>query len=80
MQKAKLYVGNLDYSVDFSELKELFANYGEVKYVKVIEGKGYGFVEMSHQADAENAMKELNGADFKGRKLKISEARSQKGR
>ena len=55
MQNSKLYVGNLDYSVDETELKELFSNYGTVKYVKVIEGKGFGFVELENQAEAEMA-------------------------
>ncbi len=77
MENTKLYVGNLNYSVEFSELKELFAAYGEVKYVKVIEGKGFGFVDMANPADAEKARNELNGTDFKGRKLRIDEARPQ---
>ena len=80
MQNSKLYVGNLDYSVDETELKELFSNYGTVKYVKVIEGKGFGFVELENQAEAEKAKKELNGTDFKGRTLRIDIARPQKNR
>ncbi|HAX17442.1 MAG TPA: RNA-binding protein [Actinobacteria bacterium] len=77
MENTKLYVGNLNYSVDMAELKDLFAPYGEVKYVKVIEGKGFGFVDMANAADAVKARNELNGTDFKGRKLKIDEARPQ---
>jgi len=77
MENTKLYVGNLNYSVDMAELKDLFAPYGEVKYVKVIEGKGFGFVDMANAADAVKARSELNGTDFKGRKLKIDEARPQ---
>ena len=80
MQNSKLYVGNLDYSVDETELKELFSNYGTVKYVKVIEGKGFGFVELENQAEAEKAKKELNGTDFKGRILRIDIARPQKNK
>jgi len=80
MENAKLYVGNLDYAVEFGELKELFAAYGEVKFVKIIEGKGFGFVEMTNTADAEKAKNELNGTDFKGRKLRIDEARPQQDR
>ncbi|MDX9801952.1 MAG: RNA-binding protein [Spirochaetia bacterium] len=77
MENAKLYVGNLDYAVEFAELKELFAAYGEVKFVKVIEGKGFGFVEMANTADAEKAKSALDGTDFKGRKLKIDAAKPQ---
>ena len=80
MQNSKLYVGNLDYAVDETELKELFADYGTVKYVKVIEGKGFGFVELETQEEAENAKKELNGTEFKGRTLKVDNARPQKNR
>jgi len=80
MQGSKLYVGNLTYSVTKEQLQELFANHGEVKEAKVIEGKGFGFVEMGSQAEAETAMKELNGTDFGGRTLKVDEARPQKSR
>ena len=55
MQGSKLYVGNLSYSVVSDELEVLFSSYGEVKEVKIIEGKGFGFVEMSNQAEAEKA-------------------------
>jgi hypothetical protein len=47
MQGSKLYVGNFGYSVTKEELEELFAKYGEIKEIKVIEGRGFGFVEMS---------------------------------
>ena len=46
-EKSKLYVGNLVYSTGFREVKDLFAKYGQVGYVKIIEGKGFGFVEMA---------------------------------
>jgi RNA recognition motif-containing protein len=78
MNGAKLYVGNLSYSVTDQELKELFAQYGEVKQSNVIEGKGFGFIEMVSSDDAEKARKELNGSEFKGRALRIEEARPQK--
>lgn len=78
MQGSKLYVANFGYSVTSHELEELFSAYGEVKEVKVIEGKGFGFVEMSSQSEAEAAKDALNGSDFKGRSLKIDEARPPK--
>ena len=80
MQGSKLYVGNLNYSVTNDELKELFGNYGEVVNVNIIEGKGFGFVEMSSQAEAEKAKNALNGSDLKERALKIDEARPPRNR
>ena len=80
MQGSKLYVGNIIYSATNDELKELFAQYGEVKQVNLMEGRGYGFVEMSSPEEAMKARDALNGADFKGRKLKVDEARQPKDR
>jgi RNA recognition motif-containing protein len=80
MDGAKLYVGNLSYAVTNEQLKELFSQYGEVKQANVIEGKGFGFIEMASAEDADKAKKELNGTDFKGRALRIEEARPQKPR
>lgn len=75
MQGNNLYVGNLNYGVNNSQLEELFAAYGEVKRVNIIDGKGFGFVEMGTPDEAEKAKEGLNGQDFEGRTLKIDEAR-----
>ncbi len=75
MQGSKLYVGNLTYSVTNEQLKELFSQYGEVKEVNVIIGRGFGFVEMSSPSEAEKAKEALNGSDLEGRTLKVDEAR-----
>ena len=75
MQGSKLYVGNLSYSVTSAELEELFSSHGQVKQVNIIEGKGFGFIEMSSQSEAETAKTALDGSDFKGRALKVDEAR-----
>ncbi|MEA2021819.1 MAG: RNA-binding protein [Candidatus Caldatribacteriota bacterium] len=80
MTEKKLYVGNLKYSVTNEELQELFAGYGEVQNVNIIEGKGFGFVEMSSVEEAEKAKDALNNTDFNGRPLKIDEARPRKPR
>ena len=80
MQGSRLYVGNLSYSVTQDQLQELFKEHGEVKEVKLIEGKGFGFVEMSSQAEAEAAQKALDGFDFAGRALKVNEARPRESR
>jgi RNA recognition motif-containing protein len=80
MQVSKLYVGNLSYSVTNAQLEELFSNHGEVKEVRIIEGKGFGFVEMSDVADAEKAKEALDGTDFEGRTIKVDEARPPRER
>lgn len=74
MQGSKLYVGNLGYSVTNQDLEGLFSDYGEVKQVNIIEGKGFGFVEMSNPSEAEKAKEALDGSDFKGLTLKVDEA------
>jgi RNA recognition motif-containing protein len=80
MRGSKLFVGNLNRTVTNEQIKELFSTYGEVKEIKIIEGKGFAFLEMSAQAEAEKAKQELNGADFKGRPLVIDEARPPKSK
>ncbi len=80
MQGSKLYVGNLSFSVTKEQLEELFSNYGEVRQVNIIEGRGFGFVEMSNSSEAEKAREALNGSDFKGRSLKVDEARPPRNR
>jgi RNA recognition motif-containing protein len=78
MNSSKLYVGNLDYSVTSGDLEELFSEYGEVRQANVIEGKGFGFVEMSSQDEAEKAKEALNGTEYKRRTMRVDEARPPK--
>jgi RNA recognition motif-containing protein len=80
MQGSKLYVGNLSYSVTNKDLEDLFSEYGEIKDIKIIEGKGFGFVEMSSQSEAESAKDALDGTEFMGRSLRVDEARPPKPR
>ncbi len=75
MQGSKLYVGNLSYSVTNEQMEELFNSHGEVRQVNIIEGRGFGFVEMSNPAEAEKAKEALDGSDFEGRTLRVDEAR-----
>jgi RNA recognition motif-containing protein len=76
-----IYVGNLSYRLTEDELRELFAEYGEVSSVNIItdkysgQSKGFGFVEMPVQSEAEEAIKALNSSPIKGRDLKVNEAR-----
>ncbi len=82
----KIYVGNLPYSVRDAELEELFAPYGEVTSANVIierdtnRSKGFGFVEMPSQEDAENAIAQLNNKEVNGRGLKVNEAKPREDR
>ncbi len=77
----KLYVGNLPYGVSSSDLEQLFSNHGSVASANVItdrstgQSKGFGFVEMSSDSEAEAAISALDGQDFNGRALKVNEAR-----
>jgi len=80
-----IYVGNLSYSVSEDDLKALFAEFGEVQNVKIItdkfsgQSKGFGFVEMPNQEEAQAALTSLNGRDVKGRNLNVNEARPRAG-
>ncbi len=79
----KLYVGNLSFSVDDSALQAKFSEFGAVDSAKVItdrdsgRSKGFGFVEMANDADADSAIEKLNGQNFEGRNINVSEARPQ---
>lgn len=78
MQKS-LFVAGLDFSITSTELQELFAGHGTVTSAKVItdkftqQSKGFGFVDMESQADAENCIKVLNNTTYKNRSLIVKE-------
>ena len=82
----KLYVGNLSYDVDSSALQTLFAAHGTVDSAEVIadrdtgRSKGFGFVEMSSDAEAQAAIAALNGQDNGGRALTVNEAKPKEKR
>lgn len=78
----KLYVGNLPYKADEEALKNAFSAMGEVVSVRVLtdetgRSKGFGFVEMANDAEAEKAIASLNGSDMLGRAIVVNEARPQ---
>ena len=75
----KLYVGNLNYGVTTEELKEFFAQAGEVSDCRVIEGKGFGFITFATAEGAAAAKEAFNDQEFKGRKFKIDFARENQG-
>ena len=82
----KLYVGNLTYQVDSSELEQLFSQFGSVQSAQVItdretgRAKGFGFVEMSTDAEAAAAINGLNEQEHNGRPLTVNEAKPREAR
>jgi RNA recognition motif-containing protein len=82
----KLYVGNLSYGVKSSDLEALFAPFGQVQSAQVIEdretgrSKGFGFVEMSSDAEAQAAIRGLHEQDHEGRPLTVNEAKPREER
>lgn len=82
----KLFVGRLSYALTDSQLEEHFAQMGKVISAKVIidrssgQGKGFGFVEMSTEEEAKQAMDKLNNSTLDGREIVVSEARPQENR
>ena len=77
----KLYVGNLPFSASDDSLNEIFAQAGTVESAKIImdrdtgRSKGFGFVEMSNDQEAADAIQKFNGADYGGRAMTVAEAR-----
>ncbi len=82
----KLYVGNLTYNVNESDLEALFAPYGTVQSAQVIvdretnRSKGFGFVEMNSDAEAQAAIQGLNAHEHDGRNLTVNEAKPREAR
>ena len=80
----KIYVGNLSYTVQESDLDTAFGEYGEVASVSLItdrqsgQSKGFGFLEMPNNSEADKALKALNGTPFMGRPLKANQAEVKK--
>lgn len=83
---SKLYVGSLPYSTTEQQLSELFGQHGSVQSAKVItdrftgQSRGFGFVEMATDEEAQKAIAALNGAELGGRTLVVNEARPQEKR
>lgn len=82
----KLYVGNLSYSTSSSDLEQLFSQFGKIQSAEVINdrmtgrSKGFGFVQMSTDEEAQAAIQALNGKDHGGRALTVNEARPREDR
>jgi RNA recognition motif-containing protein len=82
----RIFVGNLPFSATDQVLSDTFAQYGAVASAKIImdrntgRSKGFGFVEMSTDTDAVTAIEKLNGAEYEGRTITVSEAREMQPR
>lgn len=82
----KIYVGNLPYGTRDADLEDLFSQYGNVSSAQVIidrdsnRSKGFGFVEMETNSEAQQAISELNGAELQGRTIKVNEAKPRESR
>jgi len=82
----KLYVGNLSYDVDSSALESLFVAHGTVQSAEIIadrdtgRSKGFGFVEMGSDAEAQTAIAAMNGTDQGGRSITVNEAKPRENR
>src|SRR5437660_2767135 len=82
----KLYVGNMSYDVDSSALEQMFAAHGTVESAQIISdrdtgrSKGFGFVEMSSDAEAQAAIAAMNGQEHGGRALTVNEAKPKENR
>lgn len=76
-----IFVGNLNFNTSEEQLRELFATYGQVDRVSILNdrdtgrSRGFGFVEMGNEAEAEKAIAALNGANLDGRTLNVNEAK-----
>jgi len=81
-----MYVGNLSNNVTENDLNELFSEFGNVESVNIItdrfseQSKGFGFVEMPDNSEADKAIKALNGTELKDQKIKISQAENRRKR
>lgn len=82
----KLYVGNLSYQTDSSAVQQLFSQHGTVESAQIIsdrdtgQSKGFGFVEMGSEAEAQAAIAALNGQEYEGRALTVNEAKPKENR
>ena len=76
----KLFVGNLSYQLTEEEFRETFQNYGNIKELRLLQNKGFGFVEFDSEESAKRALEELNGKEVKGRKMRVEVAKPRESR
>ena len=86
MSNKRIFVGGLPYSTSDKELEELFSAHGTVESARIVtdrmtgRSRGFGFVEMSNEAEANEAIERLNGTQYEGRSLTVNEARPRTSR
>ena len=79
-----IYIGQLPYSVNEDEIREVFAEYGEIASLNLIkdkfsgQSKGFGFIDMPNNSEADKAIKALNKSTLKGREIKVNQAEPRK--
>ena len=79
-----IYIGNLNFTVDETKLREVFERYGKVSSVRIIkdketgESKGYGFIEMENDEEGKKAIQEMNSQEIDGRHVKVNIAKPRK--
>lgn len=79
-----IYVGNLSFAMTEDDLREAFAQYGDVSSAKIINdhetgrSRGFGFVEMPNASEGQTAIEKINGEDLKGRPVRVNEARPRR--
>ena len=84
METNKLFVGNLSWGSDWRELKDIFKEFGEVSFVRIVtdretgRSRGFGFVEFTSVEDAKSAKEAMEGKEIEGRELKIDFAQEKK--
>lgn len=82
----RIYIGNMNFSTSEESIRELFSKYGTVDSVEIIkdkyteQSKGFGFVEMTDDAEAQKAISSLNGKDFEGRRIRVNFAQEMPSR
>lgn len=81
-----MYIGNLAFTVTEDDLQELFSEYGQIESVNIVtdrftrQSKGFGFIDMPNNSEADKAIKALNGTEFKGRNIKVNQAEARRGK
>jgi len=82
----KLYVGNISFNATEQDIRDLFSEYGEIESLKIItdkftgQSRGFGFIELETEQDAQKVISALNGKEFMGKTLTVAEARPQRPR
>lgn len=75
MESHKLYVGNLNHSLNETDLRDVFSGFGDLKEVKIIRDRGFGFVTFATLEGAERAREAMAGKEYEGRTLRVEDAR-----